>query len=177
MTRYLLPLGIFAALVALLGVGLTLNPREVPSPLVGKPVPSFTLAELHDPDKHLSSADLTGRPSLLNAWATWCVECRREHPTLVEIARSGEVPVYGINYKDERPAALEWLRRLGNPYVASGFDGDGRVGIDLGVYGLPETFLVDANGTIVYKHIGPINQQVWETEFVPRLRRLKGETG
>ena len=177
MTRYLLPLGVFAALVALLGVGLGLNPREVPSPLVGKPVPEFTLAQLRDPEKSLSRADLEGRPVLLNAWATWCVECRREHPVLVEIARSGQVPVYGLNYKDERPAAIQWLERLGDPYVASGFDGDGRVGIDLGVYGLPETFLVDAYGTIVHKHIGPINRDIWEREFVPALRRLAGGSG
>jgi len=174
MTRYLLPLGVFVALVALLGVGLGLNPREVPSPLVGKPVPEFSLAQLRDPNQTLSTSDLDGRPSLLNAWATWCVECRREHPLLVEIARSGEVPVYGLNYKDERAAAIEWLERLGNPYVASGFDGDGRVGIDLGVYGLPETFLVDGDGIIVHKHIGPINRDIWEREFVPVLRRLEG---
>ena len=177
MTRYLLPLGVFVALVALLAVGLGLNPREVPSPLVGKPVPEFTLPELRDPEKSLSRADLAGRPSLLNAWATWCVECRREHPLLVEIAQSGAVPVYGLNYKDERSAALTWLERLGDPYVASGFDADGRVGIDLGVYGLPETFLVDAEGTIVHKHIGPIDRDIWEREFVPVLRRLEGDSG
>ena len=177
MTRYLLPLGVFAALVALLGVGLGLNPREVPSPLVGKPVPEFSLPQLRDAGKTVSNSDLAGRPSLLNAWATWCVECRREHPLLVEIARGGALPVYGLNYKDDRAAAIEWLERLGDPYLASGFDGDGRVGIDLGVYGLPETFLVDADGTIVHKHIGPINRDIWEREFVPVLRRLEGAGG
>lgn len=177
MTRYLLPLGIFVALVLLLGVGLGLNPRLVPSPLVGKSVPEFTLPELGDPDRSVSEKDLAGRVSLLNAWATWCVECRREHPTLVAIAREGSIPIYGLNYKDERPAALEWLRRLGDPYVASAFDPDGRVGIDLGVYGLPETFLIDADGRIVHKHIGPIDGRIWETEFVPVIERLRGGSG
>jgi cytochrome c biogenesis protein CcmG/thiol:disulfide interchange protein DsbE len=177
MSRYLLPLGIFIALVLLLGVGLSLNPRLVPSPLVGKPVPEFSLAKLRAPAEKLSRDDLTGKVSLLNAWATWCVECRREHPLLVEIAKAGRVPVYGLNYKDQRPDALEWLRRLGDPYVASGFDADGRVGIDLGVYGLPETFLVDAEGMIVHKHIGPIDRQIWETEFVPIIERLQGGSG
>lgn len=177
MSRYLLPLGIFIALVLLLGVGLRLNPRLVPSPLVGKPVPEFSLELLRAPAQTLSRGDLTGKVSLLNAWATWCVECRREHPLLVDIAKAGKVPVYGLNYKDQRPDALEWLRRLGDPYVASGFDADGRVGIDLGVYGLPETFLVDADGMIVHKHIGPIDRQIWETEFVPIIERLQGGSG
>lgn len=177
MSRYLLPLGVFVALVALLGVGLSLNPREVPSPLVGKALPEFTLAQLRDPHKTLSHSDLGGRPVLLNAWATWCVECRREHPLLVDIARAGDVPVYGLNYKDQRADALQWLQSLGDPYVASGFDGDGRVGIDLGVYGLPETFLVDADGTIVHKHIGPLSPEIWEREFVPVIARLKGGSG
>ena len=173
MIRYLLPLGIFIALVLLLGAGLSLNPRLVPSPLVGKPLPEFTLEELRAPGHTLTSADLRGQVSLLNAWATWCVECRREHPVLVEIAREGTVPIYGLNYKDQRPEAIAWLERLGNPYTASGFDGDGRVGLDLGVYGLPESFLVDAKGIIVHKHIGPISREVWEQEFVPVIRRLQ----
>jgi cytochrome c biogenesis protein CcmG, thiol:disulfide interchange protein DsbE len=177
MIRYLLPLGIFIALVLLLAAGLTLNPRLVPSPLVGKPLPEFSLEELREPGRSLTSADLSGKVSLLNAWATWCVECRREHPVLVDIAREGTVPVYGLNYKDQRPQAIEWLERLGNPYAASGFDADGRVGLDLGVYGLPETFLVDAKGIIVHKHIGPISREVWEQEFVPVIRRLKSGSG
>lgn len=174
MTRYLLPLGIFVALVLLLGVGLGLNPRLVPSPLVGKPVPEFTLPQLKDPGSTLSHRDLTGKVSLLNAWATWCVECRREHPILVDVARQGRIPIYGLNYKDQRPDAIEWLRRLGDPYVASAYDPDGRVGIDFGVYGLPETFLVDSDGRIVHKHIGPIDQRIWDTEFAPVIARLEG---
>lgn len=173
MIRYLLPLGIFIALVLLLGAGLGLNPRLVPSPLVGKPLPEFALEELREPERFLTRKDLTGKVSLLNAWATWCVECRREHPVLVGIAREGKIPIYGLNYKDLRPDALQWLQRLGDPYVASGFDADGRVGIDLGVYGLPETFLVDAKGTIIHKHIGPISREIWESEFVPVIRRLE----
>jgi cytochrome c biogenesis protein CcmG/thiol:disulfide interchange protein DsbE len=172
--RYLLPLGVFIALVALLGVGLGLNPREVPSPLVGKPLPEFRLELLRDPQKFISRADITGRPILLNAWATWCVECRREHPVLLEIARQGNIPIYGLNYKDQRSDALQWLAQLGDPYVASGFDGDGRIGIDMGVYGLPETFLVDANGMIVHKHIGPISREIWANDFVPIIKRLEG---
>ena len=177
MTRYLLPLGVFIALVVLLGVGLNLNPRLVPSPLVGKPLPDFTLATLRSPDKTLARKDLTGKISLLNAWATWCVECRREHPLLVAIAAEGKVPVYGLNYKDQRADALQWLQRLGDPYVASGFDADGRVGLDMGVYGLPETFLVDARGMIVYKHIGPINREIWESDFVPVIEGLRSGSG
>ncbi len=173
MIRYLLPLGVFIALVLLLGVGLGLNPREVPSPLVGKPLPEFTLPRLRDPEQSLSRTDFTGKLSLLNAWATWCVECRREHPVLLAIAGEGNIPVYGLNYKDQRPEALQWLQRLGDPYTASAFDGDGRVGIDLGVYGLPETFLVDEQGMIVHKHIGAISREIWESEFVPIIARLQ----
>ena len=177
MIRYLLPLGVFIALVLLLGAGLGLNPRLVPSPLVGKPLPEFALEQLREPKQFLSRNDLTGKVSLLNAWATWCVECRKEHPVLVGIAREGKIPVYGLNYKDQRPEALQWLQRLGDPYVASGFDADGRVGIDLGVYGLPETFLVDEHGMIVHKHIGPISREIWESEFVPRITRLESGSG
>ncbi len=173
MIRYLLPLGVFIALVLLLGVGLGLNPREVPSPLVGKPLPEFTLEQLREPEQRLSRTDLTGKVSLLNAWATWCVECRIEHPVLLDIAREGNVPIYGLNYKDQRPEALQWLQRLGDPYTASGFDADGRVGIDLGVYGLPETFLVDERGFIVHKRIGAISREIWENEFVPIIERLQ----
>lgn len=177
MIRYLLPLGAFIALVVLLGAGLGLNPRLVPSPLVGKPLPDFSLEQLREPQRSLTRNDLTGKVTLLNAWATWCVECRREHPLLVAIAREGKVPVYGLNYKDQRPEALQWLVRLGDPYVASGFDADGRVGIDLGVYGLPETFLVDEHGTVVHKHIGPISREIWEGEFVPVIERLASGKG
>jgi cytochrome c biogenesis protein CcmG/thiol:disulfide interchange protein DsbE len=177
MIRYLLPLGVFTALVLLLGAGLGLNPRLVPSPLVGKPLPDFAIATLRAPQQMLSHTDFSGKISLLNAWATWCVECRREHPVLVAIAGEGNVPIYGLNYKDQRPDALQWLQRLGDPYVASGFDGDGRVGLDLGVYGLPETFLVDEQGMIVHKHIGPISTEIWQSDFVPLIERLQSGSG
>lgn len=174
MTRYLLPLGVFVGLVLLLWVGLSLNPRLVPSPLVGKQVPEFTLPALKDPERIVVRDDMLGKVALVNAWATWCVECRREHPVLVDIATQAKIPIYGLNYKDQRPEALEWLRRLGDPYVFSAFDAEGRVGIDLGVYGLPETFLVAADGTIAHKHVGPIDRRIWEEEFVPVIRALEG---
>jgi cytochrome c biogenesis protein CcmG/thiol:disulfide interchange protein DsbE len=177
MIRYLLPLGVFTALVLLLGAGLGLNPRLVPSPLVGKPLPDFAIPTLRAPQQMLSHTDFSGKISLLNAWATWCVECRREHPVLVAIAGEGNVPIYGLNYKDQRPDALQWLQRLGDPYVASGFDGDGRVGLDLGVYGLPETFLVDEQGMIVHKHVGPISTEIWQSDFVPLIERLQSGSG
>jgi cytochrome c biogenesis protein CcmG/thiol:disulfide interchange protein DsbE len=171
MMRFLIPLGVFLGLVVVLGVGLTLNPREVPSPLVGKPAPAFELPRLHQPGQTLSTRDLAGKPALVNFWATWCVACRDEHPVLLRIAGSGDVPVYGINYKDEQAAALAWLARDGNPYLASGVDLKGATGIEFGVYGLPETFLLDADGTIVYKHIGPITEEVWSERIAPLLRQ------
>jgi cytochrome c biogenesis protein CcmG/thiol:disulfide interchange protein DsbE len=177
-TRYLLPLGILVALVVLLGVGLGLNPRLVPSPLVGKPTPEFSLPRLRVPEETLSREDLTGKVSLFNVWATWCVGCREEHPVLVHIAEQEGLPIYGLNYKDKRPEAIQWLQRFGDPYVASGFDADGRVGIDLGVYGLPETFVVDDKGMIVYKHIGPVSVQIWQEKMLPIVRKLQaGERG
>ncbi|HHO69558.1 MAG TPA: DsbE family thiol:disulfide interchange protein, partial [Gammaproteobacteria bacterium] len=140
--RYLTPLLLFLALAGLLYKGLSLDPHRVPSPLIGKPAPAFSLPRLQQPDAVLSSDDLKGKVSLLNVWATWCVACRAEHPLLVQLARQG-VPIYGLNYKDKRPDAQRWLQRYGNPYLANAFDADGRVGIDWGVYGTPETFVID----------------------------------
>lgn len=177
MHRFATPLGIFLLLVVLLGVGLTLNPRRVPSPLVGTPVPAFDLTTVRDPDRRLTQDDLRGRVSLLNVWATWCVPCRDEHPVLVGIARRGEAVIYGLNYKDDRNEARSWLDALGNPYEKSGFDPDGRAGIDLGVYGVPETFIVDADGIIVYKHIGPIDDKIWRQQLHPMVKRARGEQG
>ncbi|MDX1514549.1 MAG: DsbE family thiol:disulfide interchange protein [Gammaproteobacteria bacterium] len=173
MHRYVTPLCIFLLLAALLGVGLTLNPREVPSPLIGKPVPAFRTPALKDPDRALTSDALRGKVSLLNVWATWCIPCRQEHPVLVGIAERGEVPVYGLNYKDDRRQAIAWLDELGDPYEISGFDPDGRVGIEFGVYGLPETFIIDSAGTIAYKQIGPIDEKTWKEELLPRIRKLE----
>ena len=167
-------LAAFILLVAVLGFGLSNDPKLIPSPLIGKPIPEFDLERVRFPDQHLKHGDLLGKLSLVNVWATWCVGCRVEHPLLVKIANSGITPLYGINYKDQRPAAVEWLNRHGDPYVASGFDGDGNTGLNLGVYGLPETFLVDSQGTIIYKHIGPINETVWREKFLPLLTPQSG---
>lgn len=171
MIRILLPL-CFVALVAVLGVGLSLNPREIPSPLVGKPVPAYDVERLRFPELRARHSDLAGQVSLVNVWATWCEGCRVEHPLLVRIANESGVPIYGINYKDQRPAALQWLQRFGDPYVASAYDADGRVGLDLGVYGLPETFVVDRNGIIAYKHIGPVSERDWTEKIEPVIRAL-----
>jgi cytochrome c biogenesis protein CcmG/thiol:disulfide interchange protein DsbE len=173
MTRYLLPLGIFGALVALLFVGLSLNPREVPSPLIDKPAPAFTLPQLQDAGKNLSRQDLLGKVYLLNVWASWCVSCRDEQPVLTEFARGKQVELYGLNYKDQRADAQRWLQMFGNPYIASAFDADGRVGIDWGVYGVPETFVVDRSGVIRYKHIGPVTQNDLDTKIMPVVRKLQ----
>ena len=169
MNRYLLPLGIFVLLVFLLGVGLSLNPREVPSPLIGKPAPAFQLPQLHDPAKTFSPIELQGNVWVLNVWASWCVACREEHPVLTALARSGIAPVYGLNYKDKRDEAIEWLRRFGDPYQASLFDADGRVGIDYGVYGVPETYVIDKQGVIRYKRIGPVTPEIVKQKIAPLI--------
>ncbi len=174
MMRFLLPLGLFATVAAFLFVGLHLNPREVPSPLVGQPAPEIGLAELRDPHKIFRTADLRGQVWLLNVWASWCVACREEHPLLLEVARSGVVPIVGLNYKDHRDEALAWLERFGNPYRLSVMDQDGRVGIEYGVYGVPETFVIDAQGVIRYKHIGPLTPERWRERLLPLIRELQG---
>ncbi|MEX0959070.1 MAG: DsbE family thiol:disulfide interchange protein [Burkholderiales bacterium] len=173
MTKFLLPLGVFLVIAVFLGVGLTLNPREVPSPLIDKPAPGFTLAQLHAPEKSVTLEDLRGQVWLLNVWASWCTPCLEEHPYFVELARTGEVPIFGLNYKDRREAALQWLARHGDPYRLTVQDGDGRVGIDYGVYGVPETFVIDAQGIIRYKHVGPVNREVLEERILPLVRELQ----
>lgn len=172
MGRYV-ALGLFLVLVVFLGVGLTLNPREVPSPLIGKPAPAFRLPTVADAAKSIGTEDLRNQVSLLNVWASWCVSCRQEHPLLVELSRKGSVPIYGLNYKDTRPDALRWLSALGNPYVTSAFDEDGRVGIEWGVYGVPETFVVDREGIIRYKHTGPVTPEAWEKTLLPLIQKLQ----
>src|SRR5450631_4941275 len=142
-TRWSIPLAIFVILMAFLYVGLNRDPREVPSPLLDKPAPAFALAQLNDPAKKLGPADLKGKVWLLNVWASWCVSCRVEHPLLVEMSRRHVVPIVGLNYKDKRDDGVQWLAKFGNPYSLSAFDVDGRVGIDYGVYGVPETFVID----------------------------------
>jgi cytochrome c biogenesis protein CcmG/thiol:disulfide interchange protein DsbE len=173
MARYLVPLGIFLVLVAFLYRGLSLDPKLVPSPLVGKPMPSFTLTRLEDPNATISDTDLKGKVSLMNIWATWCVSCRAEHETLVALAKTGKVDIYGLNYKDDRAAAQQWLKQLGNPYVSNAFDDTGRVGIDWGVYGAPETFIIDTRGIIRHKHVGPLTATVINEEILPLVAELQ----
>lgn len=175
--RYLLPLLFFLGVAALLFKGLGLDPRLVESPLIDKSVPAFSLPKLDEPQAVFSQEDLQGQVSLLNVWATWCVACRSEHPVLMELARTGVVPVYGLNYKDQRPAALALLRQIGNPYTANAFDADGRVGIDWGVYGTPETFVVDRHGIIRYKHVGPLTRDVLRQTIMPLVQQLQAERG
>jgi cytochrome c biogenesis protein CcmG, thiol:disulfide interchange protein DsbE len=171
--RYLAPLAIFALLVAFLYRGLSLDPKLVPSPLIGKPMPTFTLTRLDNPAATISDADFKGKVTLLNVWATWCVSCRQEHETLVQLAKTGQVDIYGLNYKDNREDAKRWLSRFGNPYVANAFDSDGRVGIDWGVYGAPETFIIDREGIIRHKHIGPLTTEIINDEILPLVAKLK----
>lgn len=173
--RLVLPLAVFALLVAFLYKGLMLNPSEVPSPLIDKPAPDFSLPRLHDPITAISNQDMAGKVWMLNVWASWCVSCRQEHPLLVDLSRRGIVPIYGLNYKDTREEAIDWLQRLGNPYLASAFDADGRVGLDYGVYGVPETYVIDAHGVIRYKQIGPINVDALQNRILPLIRQLQGQ--
>jgi cytochrome c biogenesis protein CcmG/thiol:disulfide interchange protein DsbE len=173
MARFLIPLGVFLVVAGFLVRGLFLNPREVPSPLIGKPAPSFQLAQLHEPGKTLSRDELKGQVWLLNVWASWCVSCREEHPLLVDLARQSLVPIYGLNYKDRREEALGWLQQLGDPYAASIADLDGRVGIDYGVYGVPETFVIDKDGIIRHKHIGPITPDALNNRIIPLVKKLQ----
>lgn len=172
MFRYLIPLGIFLVLVVFLAIGLGRNPHEVPSPLINKAAPTFRLPQLKDPTKTFSAEDMRGKVWVLNVWASWCISCRDEHPLLLEYARSGAVPIYGLNYKDKAEDAISWLEELGDPYVLSAADLDGRVAIDYGVYGAPETYLIDQNGTIRHKHIGPVTRNVWSEKFLPLVQEL-----
>ena len=171
--KLLVPLAAFAVLCAFLLVGLWRDPREVPSPLVGKPAPAFALAQLHEPAKTLAPADLKGQVWLLNVWASWCVSCREEHPLLVELRRAKIVPVVGLDYKDDPAAGIRWLTENGDPYEMSVVDRDGRAGIDWGVYGVPETFVVDKAGTIRYKQIGPLTVEALKTKILPLVRELQ----
>lgn len=171
--RFLVPLAIFFILALFLFRGLSLDPKRVPSPLVGKPMPEFSLPRLKDPAATLSDSDLKGKVSVLNIWATWCVSCRAEHEVLLQLANTGMVNIYGLNYKDERAAAQQWLRQLGDPYVANAFDADGRTGIDWGVYGAPETFIMDKQGMIRHKHIGPLTIDDLNTTILPLIAELQ----
>ena len=173
--RYLIPLGLFLVLVVFLAIGLGRDPRKVPSPLINKAAPTFRLPQLNDPTKTFSAEDMRGKVWVLNVWASWCISCRDEHPLLLEYAKSGAVPIYGLNWKDKRDDALAWLNELGDPYVVNAADLDGRVAIDYGVYGAPETYLIDQSGVIRHKHVGPITRDVWKDEFMPLVQQLNRE--
>lgn len=172
MNRFLIPLALFIGLVVFLAIGLGRDPHEVPSPLINKPAPAFQLPQLHDPAKTFSAQEMRGKVWLLNVWASWCISCREEHPVLLDFARSGSVPLYGLNYKDQRNDAIAWLNELGDPYQLSAVDLDGRVGIDYGVYGAPETYLIDREGMIRFKHIGPLTPEVIQNKILPLARDL-----
>lgn len=175
--KFLTPLALFLALVALLFYGLGTDPRKVPSPLIGKPAPEFVLPVLGEPQRTVSNEALLGQVSLVNVWASWCVSCRAEHAELMRLAREEkDIQIFGLNWKDEAPDALRMLRQTGNPYVVSAYDPDNQVGIHFGVYGAPETFVVDQQGVIRHKHIGPIDRRVWEETLRPLVQQIKAES-
>jgi len=170
--RFAVILGIFLALVALLGVGLTLNPREVPSPLIGKPAPQFSLPQLQAPEKAFSPAEMSGKVWVLNVWASWCPPCLLEHPVITELAGMKVAPVIGLNYKDRPDDARAWLQRNGNPFHLSASDLTGTISIDYGVYGVPETYVIDKRGVIRYKRIGPLTPEILKTKVLPLVEEL-----
>ena len=174
MRRFIWPFVILVILVGFFAVGLRLNPREVPSPLIGKPAPDFLVPQLHAAQATISPADMKNKVWLLNVWASWCTSCRQEHPVLVDLAKRGTIPIIGLDYKDEREAGLGWLREQGDPYLLSAYDRDGRIGINYGVYGVPETFVIDKNGIIRYKHIGPLTPKAVEEKILPLVKELNG---
>jgi cytochrome c biogenesis protein CcmG/thiol:disulfide interchange protein DsbE len=172
MTRFIWPVGIFAVLLAFLGVGLHLKPQEIPSPFIGKPAPAFRLSRLESPEALIGPADLRGQVWLLNVWASWCASCREEHPVLLDLSREAGVAIVGLDYKDDREKGRQWLERFGNPYRHVAFDADGRVGIDYGVYGVPETFVIDKQGVIRFKVTGPLTRELVRELLVPLIREL-----
>jgi cytochrome c biogenesis protein CcmG/thiol:disulfide interchange protein DsbE len=170
--KFIVPLAIFIALVAFFAIGLTRDPREVPSPFIGKPAPAFRLEQLHDEKLAFTPEEMRGKVWLLNVWASWCVACQQEHPLLVDMSKQKIVPIVGLNYKDKREDGVRWLNRYGNPYLLSAHDFQGQVGIDYGVYGVPETFLIDKQGVIRFKQIGPITPEALEEKILPLIREL-----
>lgn len=171
--KFLIPLVLFLGLVVFLAIGLNRDPHEVPSPLINKAAPAFEVSQLTEPNKTFSPESMKGQVWVLNVWASWCVACREEHPVLVELAKSQIAPVIGLDYKDKREDALAMLAKQGNPYVLSAFDGNGRVGIDYGVYGVPETYIIDKAGVIRFKHIGPLTMDLLNQKIYPMLSELK----
>ena len=174
MLKFIVPFALFVLLAIFLFVGLNRDPSYVPSPLIGKPAPEFSLPSLQDASYPVSSKELLGQPWVLNVWGTWCGGCRQEHETLIAIARTKVVPIVGLNWKDDNALAQQWLRDLGNPYSVVAEDREGRVAIDWGVYGAPETFLVGADGTVLVKRIGPMTPEAWEKDFLPVIGRSGG---
>jgi cytochrome c biogenesis protein CcmG/thiol:disulfide interchange protein DsbE len=172
--KFGVPLAVFAILAGFFAIGLTRDPREVPSPLIGKPAPQFKLAQLGAPERSFGPEEMRGKVWLLNVWASWCVSCRVEHPVLVDMSKRQLVPIVGLDYKDQRADGLKWLTTHGDPYVLSAFDDEGKVGIDFGVYGVPETFVIDKQGVIRYKQIGPITPEALEKKILPLVKQLEG---
>jgi cytochrome c biogenesis protein CcmG/thiol:disulfide interchange protein DsbE len=175
MKKALIPFALFIIMAGFLFKGLFLNPREVPSPLVGKPAPAFSLPRLDQPANTFSPKDMLGQVWLFNVWASWCGACRDEHPLLVALAKTGLVPVVGMDYKDTATEAEQWLTERGNPYLLSAVDADGRVGIDYGVYGVPETYVIDKAGVIAYKQIGPVTLESLRDDILPLVKRLQAQ--
>jgi cytochrome c biogenesis protein CcmG, thiol:disulfide interchange protein DsbE len=173
MKRFLLPLGVFFGLLLFLAVGLKLNPREIPSPFIGKAAPHFELQQLQAPGKTISTQDMAGQVWMLNVWASWCASCRVEHPVLLKFAKTHAVPMVGLNYKDGRDDGVKWLDQHGDPYLVSAFDKDGRVGIDYGVYGVPETFVIDKKGVVRWKFTGPLTEEAIRGKLLPLIEELQ----
>ena len=176
MTRYLIPLGIFLVIAAFLGIGLSLNPREVPSPFIGKPAPPIDLPRLYEETGRVTSEELAGRVWILNVWASWCVACRAEHGLLNDFSSRYNTTLVGLNYKDAEADAKRWLANLGNPYSIIAVDRNGDTGIEWGVYGVPETFVVDKKGIVQYKHIGPVDEAAIRDKIVPLVQKLESES-
>ena len=176
MLKYIVPLILFIVLAVFLAMGLKLNPRDIPSPLIDKPAPIFSLPVLSNPQQKLTNQDLKGQVWLLNVWASWCGSCRSEHPIFNQLAEMNAVTIVGLNYKDEPQAARQWLAQLGNPYNVSIMDIEGRTGIDYGVYGVPETFIIDKKGMIRYKFTGPVTASDVNEIFLPMISQLKAES-
>lgn len=175
MARFILPFVIFMIVAAFLFIGLGLNPHEVPSPLVGKPAPAFSLPQLHEPEKQFSLQDMKGKVWLFNVWASWCTACEYEHPLFMELSRQNLVPLYGMDYKDKREDGMAWLQKHGNPYTLVVSDTEGRVGIEYGVYGVPETYLIDKQGVIQYKHIGMVTEKDLSEKILPMVKELQAK--
>lgn len=173
--RYLVPIIALGVLIPIFIIGLQRDPSSVPSPYLGKTAPAFSLPSVEDPAATVSSEDYQGQLALVNVWATWCVGCRHEHDFLLTLAAREDIPIYGLNWRDNREEAVLWLQQLGDPYVASAFDADGKVGIDWGVYGAPETFLIGPDGTVLHKHLGPLAEESWEQDFVPKIAAVRGK--